>query len=126
VLASALGADGLQVRHLYKQYGSSRALADVSFDVTPGEVHALLGVNGAGKSTVVKILSGVVEPDSGSLTVNANQVHALGSDGAFVYQDVELVPFFSVAENLALGNSMVHAHLGMMPARKKIISRMRD
>ena len=67
-------------------YGATVAVDDVSFDILPGSVHALLGENGAGKSTIVKLLSGLVEPSAGRLWVHGSPAalrspraaHALG------------------------------------------------
>ena len=60
----------LSVRGLSKTYPGVIALQDVSFSLAPGEIRALCGENGAGKSTFVKILMGIVQPDSGSIAIN--------------------------------------------------------
>jgi len=59
----------LTLEHLTKRFGANVALDDVSFDVTPGTVFALLGENGAGKTTAIKIMLGLLEPDAGKSTV---------------------------------------------------------
>lgn len=59
----------LEVADLQKRYGPTVALDGVSFSVSRGEVHALLGENGAGKSTFVKSLSGLTEPDAGTISI---------------------------------------------------------
>ena len=56
----------LEIRGLSKTFGAQRALADFDFDVREGEIHALVGENGSGKSTMVKCLSGYHEPDPGA------------------------------------------------------------
>jgi len=66
-----------------KRYGATEALSDVDFTAAAGEVHALLGMNGAGKSTLVKILVGVEEPDSGTLSLDGEQVHMASLRDAF-------------------------------------------
>lgn len=99
----------LEVRGVTKTYGAVRALSEVSFDLLPGEVHALLGHNGAGKSTMVKVLAGLVQPDDGEVLINGKvvtprnprQAQALGV--ALVDQELSLVPTLSVQENLLLG-----------------------
>ncbi|HXT34733.1 MAG TPA: ATP-binding cassette domain-containing protein, partial [Chloroflexota bacterium] len=58
--------DLLSVTDLYKRYGAVVALRAGNLTVAPGEIHALLGANGAGKSTMVKLLTGVIRPDGGT------------------------------------------------------------
>ena len=89
-----------------KRYGGVTALADVNFSAAQGEVHALLGENGAGKSTFIKILTGAVKPDSGVVTIggepftNATPAAARQQGIASVFQELSLVPDFTGAENI--------------------------
>ena len=62
--------DVLSVEHVDKSFGATTALADVSFSISAGEVHALLGENGAGKSTVLSIIAGLIRPDRGVLRLD--------------------------------------------------------
>jgi ribose transport system ATP-binding protein len=87
----------LEVRELRKSFGGTQALKGVSLDVRSGEVHGLVGQNGSGKSTVIKILSGYHDPDTGEVAVSAEA----GLD--FVHQDLGLVPTMSTLENLRVG-----------------------
>src|SRR3954447_18572995 len=98
----------LVVRGLVKHSGPVRAAEDVSFSCRPGEVHALVGENGAGKSTVAKLLAGAVAPTSGSLAVGGTE---LGSGSiresrkagvTCAFQELALVPDWTVSENLSL------------------------
>ncbi|CAB3657078.1 sugar ABC transporter ATP-binding protein [Paraburkholderia rhynchosiae] len=89
----------VRIRGLNKSFGATHALKDVSIDFRAGRVHALLGANGCGKSTLVKILSGYHEPDSGEISPTG---HAARERIAFVHQDLGLVPSLSIAENLGL------------------------
>ena len=57
----------LEMNHVSKAFGGSKALTDIHFSVDEGEIHALLGENGAGKSTLMNILTGVIPADSGSI-----------------------------------------------------------
>ncbi|MGH3640047.1 MAG: ATP-binding cassette domain-containing protein, partial [Mycobacterium sp.] len=59
----------MQITSLSKAFAGVQVLRDVSFDIEPGEVHALLGQNGSGKSTIIKCLAGVHKPDSASIEV---------------------------------------------------------
>lgn len=100
----------LDARALSKRFGPTVALADFDLSVRPGEVVALMGANGAGKSTVVKILSGVLRPDGGSLELGgqpyapASAKEAKASGVATMHQSVAdaVVPSLSIAENLLL------------------------
>jgi monosaccharide-transporting ATPase len=90
-------------------FGGVPALSGVDLRLFPGEVHALMGENGAGKSTMIKALTGVYAIDSGSITVDGEQ-HMFSSPAASqaagistVYQEINLVPNLSVAENMLLG-----------------------
>jgi len=64
----------LSIKGLEKSYGSVVALKNANFEVSPGEIHALLGANGAGKSTLVKILTGVITSNSGTISLNGKQL----------------------------------------------------
>jgi simple sugar transport system ATP-binding protein len=86
-----------------------KALDRVSFRMFPGEVHSLMGENGAGKSTIIKALTGVYGIDDGSISFNGSPVSFAGPANAqaagiaTVYQEVNLLPNLSVAENIMLG-----------------------
>jgi simple sugar transport system ATP-binding protein len=99
----------LETRGLSKYYGNVVARKDISVYVDAGEVTCVLGDNGAGKSSFIKILSGAHQPDAGRLLVDGEEVHftsprdarALGI--ATVYQDLAMVPLMSIWRNFFLG-----------------------
>jgi rhamnose transport system ATP-binding protein len=99
----------VELRGIAKSYGGVRALDDVSFSVDRGSVHALVGENGAGKSTVVKILTGVVQPDDGDVLIDGEpqrigdpqSAHKAGIVAMF--QEPTVFPDLSVAENVFAG-----------------------
>jgi rhamnose transport system ATP-binding protein len=99
----------LALRGAAKSFGAVRAVADGSIELYPGEAHALVGENGAGKSTVVKILAGVHQPDSGTLEIDGRAVTLHGPAGArdagiaVIYQEPTLFPDLTVAENIFMG-----------------------
>ena len=100
----------LELRHVSKFFGSVIALQDISLSVEPGMVTCVLGDNGAGKSTPIKILSGVYSPSEGEVLLNGEAVtfssprEALDSGIATVYQDLATIPLMSVWRNFFLGN----------------------
>jgi simple sugar transport system ATP-binding protein len=100
----------LEVRQLTKRFGTLTALDHVDFDLLPGEVHALLGENGAGKSTFMNLLYGLLRPDSGSVSLEgvsyqpASPKDAVLAGVGMVHQHFMLIPALTVAENVALGD----------------------
>ncbi len=118
----------IEARGITKRYGPISALDEVSFDLRPGEVHALLGHNGAGKSTFVKVLAGIVQPDSGELLVDGavasfrNPRDAQAQKIAVVDQELSLVPTLTVGENIDLGN--IAAGLGRGRRRRERLERL--
>jgi rhamnose transport system ATP-binding protein len=95
--------------HAAKAFGAVRAVVDASIDLYGGEAHALVGENGAGKSTVVKILAGVHQPDEGQLLMGGQPVVLAGPAAAqsagiaVIYQEPTLFPDLTVAENIFMG-----------------------
>ncbi|AMW06789.1 ATP-binding cassette domain-containing protein [Gemmatimonas phototrophica] len=102
----------LQARGLTKQYGQVVALDQADFDVRAGEILAVIGDNGAGKSSLIKALSGAMRPDAGEIRLDGTPVvFASPSDARragieTVYQDLALAPAMSIAENLFLGREL--------------------
>jgi ribose transport system ATP-binding protein len=96
----------LEARGVTKRFGGVLALDDVGFDADAGRVHALLGENGAGKSTFIKVLTGAVAPDHGELSLFGEPLHAdnprqaARAGIAAVFQELSLVPDLTVAENI--------------------------
>lgn len=100
---------GLSVSHLSKSYGEKCALCDVSFQVEPGEIVAVLGPSGCGKSTLLSIIAGLESPDQGEVAWNGLPLagippHQRGF--GLMFQDFALFPHRDVAENVAFGPKM--------------------
>ncbi|MGZ4589292.1 MAG: ATP-binding cassette domain-containing protein [Actinomycetes bacterium] len=102
----------LQARGLVKRYGSVTAIDGADFDLLEGEILAVIGDNGAGKSSLIKALSGALVPDAGEILVNGNTVSFHSPIDArkygieTVYQDLAVAPALDIAENLFLGREL--------------------
>ncbi|MCX5735554.1 MAG: sugar ABC transporter ATP-binding protein [candidate division NC10 bacterium] len=99
----------LQAKQITKTFPGVLALDGVDFDLSPGEVHVLLGENGAGKSTLMKVLAGAYQPDAGAISLNGRPVRLASPRQAqkhgvgIIYQEFNLVPYMNVAQNIFLG-----------------------
>lgn len=93
----------ISVRNLQKSFGATKVLRGVNFTVRPGQIHALLGGNGAGKSTMIRIITGGVRKDDGDVVLASPRGGV--PKIAVVHQELALLPDLTVAENIAL----VHA-----------------
>ena len=108
-------AEKLRVEHIVKRYPGVTAVNDVSFSLAEGEVLALLGENGAGKSTMSKMICGVEKPDSGSIYLNGTEVKlnsaldAMNHGVAMVHQELSMVGEMTVAENIFMNRQPVNA-----------------
>ena len=102
----------IEIKNLVKKFGNFTALNGVSLNVFPGEVHALLGDNGAGKSTVIKVLAGVHPATSGSIIIDGREGkfttprQATDAGIGTVYQDLALNALTSVTRNFFLGREI--------------------
>jgi len=102
----------LKGRGLTKRYGKVVAMNRADFDLLPGEILAVIGDNGAGKSTMVKAICGAVVPDEGVVELDGKQVNftspidAQGHGIEIVYQNLALSPALSIADNLFLGREI--------------------
>ena len=116
-------AAAIRASKVRKAFGATVALDDASFEVEPGQVHALLGENGAGKSTMVKLLSGFMRPDAGTLASFGQELHLNGPRDAHragiqtAFQELTQVPNLTVAENILLPYQPVN-RFGMIRARE--------
>jgi simple sugar transport system ATP-binding protein len=122
------GTPVIEVDTIGKRYGSVIALRDVTTTVKAGEVTCVLGDNGAGKSTFIKILAGAHEHDEGDLVIDGDRLHlssprqALALGIATVYQDLAVVPLMPVWRNFFLGSEPTK---GFGPLKRMDIDFMR-
>jgi simple sugar transport system ATP-binding protein len=102
----------MKLKDIHKSFGNVDALKGVSISINKGECHCLLGDNGAGKSTFIKIMSGVHQPTTGQISINGKDIvinnprDAIDSGIATVYQDLALIPLMSVSRNFWLGREL--------------------
>lgn len=107
----------MEARSLVKRYGHVTALDGADFELRPGEILAVIGDNGAGKSSLIKALSGATIPDSGELYLDGRPVQFRSPIDArrqgieTVYQDLAVAPAMTIAENLFLGREIVRPGL---------------
>lgn len=98
----------LEMTDITKRFDAVTALNKASFQVNAAEIMALLGSNGSGKSTLVKVLSGLVNPNSGTITIDgkAADIHSCAAARklgvAVAYQDLSLIPAMSVVDNIVM------------------------
>jgi ABC-type sugar transport system ATPase subunit len=102
----------MEVKNISKNFGTVRALCNVSFDIERGKILGLVGDNGAGKSTLLKILSGDLHPSGGNIYLNGKEIRfnspadAMKMGIAIAYQFLELVDIASVWENFFMGREL--------------------
>jgi fructose transport system ATP-binding protein len=130
----------MQAKGLVKRYGQVTALDGADFELRAGEILAVIGDNGAGKSSLIKCLSGATIPDQGQITLDGQTIHFKSPMDArrvgieTVYQDLAVAPAMSIAENLFLGRELrregVLGNVLRMLDKKKMleisIARMND
>jgi ribose transport system ATP-binding protein len=112
----------MQATNLSKRYGQVTVLSDVTLDILGGEIHAIIGENGAGKSTFMRLLAGYTEPSSGALSMDGEAVafskpnQAQDAGVVLVHQEILLADALTVAENLFLGRELTRH--GLVDDRK--------
>ncbi|GAB2847389.1 ABC transporter ATP-binding protein [Actinocorallia aurea] len=119
----------LELRGITKRFGSLVANDAIDLEITPGEIHCLLGENGAGKSTLMNILYGLYQPDEGQILVDGEPLaldgprSAINAGIGMVHQHFMLVPVFTVADNVMLGDERTK---GGLLDRKTARAHVRD
>lgn len=118
----------LLARGVTKRFGGVVANADVSLDLHSGEIHALLGENGAGKSTIMKILYGIVVPDEGEIEIDGRRLElqsprdAIQAGIGMVFQHFMLVPTLTVLESLTLGTEIAGRFLFRKARARRVLA----
>jgi simple sugar transport system ATP-binding protein len=134
--APPAGVSLLRLEHVSKRFGGVQALEDIRFDVMRGEVLCLAGENGCGKSTLIKIVSGVHQPERGATMIfDGRSIEGLSPGAAralgiqVIWQDLALFPEMSVAENIGFESNLgarprLVDYAGMKAAALRILGRL--
>jgi ABC-type sugar transport system ATPase subunit len=115
-----LGEYILEMQDISKQFGGNYVLQNVHFNLKPGEVHALVGENGAGKSTMMKILMGIYNKDGGKVLLNGKEMNihnpkqALEHGIAMIHQELNPIPDMEISENLFTGKELIKKKTGFL------------
>lgn len=123
----------LSLRGIGKSYGAVVAVRDVDLDIFAGEVVALCGDNGAGKSSLIKVISGAEDPSAGTMSLRGKPVRfasphdALEQGVATIYQDLALAPRLSIAQNVFMGSELTRPLLPFLRVldKKRMIAEAR-
>src|SRR5882672_4161876 len=125
----------LDLKNVSKSFNGASVLKDVNLSIEKGEFVAIVGYSGAGKTTLISLIAGLLKPDSGTLTLNDLEITEPGPDRGIVFQNYSLLPWLSVYENIHLAvdqifpnwsaakkQQHVEKHIAMVnltPAREK-------
>ncbi|MFD1887665.1 sugar ABC transporter ATP-binding protein [Paenibacillus wenxiniae] len=113
----------IQMNNIHKAFGTNQVLSGVDFELRAGEVHALMGENGAGKSTMMNILVGLHQRDEGTIVIDGQELYftspkqAEEAGIAFIHQELNIWPEMTVLENLFIGKE-VTSSVGWLNSRK--------
>jgi ribose transport system ATP-binding protein len=123
--ARAPADPALEARHVVKTFGTVRALDGASLTVRAGSIHGLIGENGAGKSTIIKVLAGICQPEAGEIRLGGRPVGRLSPALArqaglrFVHQEVNLAPGLTVTEAVFLGQERTRCGVSLVGAMRR-------
>jgi nitrate/nitrite transport system ATP-binding protein len=98
----------LELKNVSKSFGGASVLKDINLSVEKGEFVAIVGFSGAGKTTLISLIAGLLKPGSGSLMLNDLEITAPGPDRGIVFQNYSLLPWLSVFENILLAVEAVN------------------
>ena len=107
----------LELKNVKKNFGPHSVLKDVNLGIEKGEFVAIVGFSGAGKTTLINLIAGLLRPDSGTVTLNDLEITAPGPDRGIVFQNYSLLPWLSVYENIYLAVDQVFRN--WVPVKKQ-------
>src|SRR6185436_6350239 len=108
----------LELKSVSKSYGTTEVLHDINLSVDKGEFVAIVGFSGAGKTTFISLIAGLLKPDSGTLTLNDLEITEPGPDRGIVFQNYSLLPWLTVYENIYLAVDQVFPNWA--PSKKQL------
>src|SRR5438445_13189484 len=97
----------LELKNVNKNFGPHSVLKDINLGIEKGEFVAVVGFSGAGKTTLINLIAGLLRPDSGTVTLNDLEITAPGPDRGIVFQNYSLFPWLTVYQNVALAVDQV-------------------
>ena len=121
-----------RAENICKQFNGVQVLKNVSLEIKKGEIHALMGENGAGKSTIIKIITGVYTKDSGELYMDGEKITVHSRQDArkagisVIYQELSLIPAMTITENVFLGQEIMKRGLPDMKAMHRRVKELID
>src|SRR2546425_9101930 len=107
----------LELKNVNKNFGPHSVLKDINLGIEKGEFVAIVGFSGAGKTTLINLIAGLIRPDAGTITLNDLEITDPGPDRGIVFQNYSLLPWLSVFENIYLAVDQVFCNWA--PARKQ-------
>jgi nitrate/nitrite transport system ATP-binding protein len=107
----------LELTNVTKSYGGAPVLNDINLKIEKGEFVAIVGYSGAGKTTFISLIAGLLKPDTGTLTLNGLEITAPGPDRGIVFQNYSLLPWLTVYENIQLAVNQLFPNWA--PAKKE-------
>src|SRR5438270_531696 len=107
----------LELKNVSKHFGQTEVLRDIDLSIEKGEFVAIVGFSGAGKTTLISMIAGLIAPDGGTITLNDLEITAPGPDRGVVFQNYSLLPWLSAFENVLL--AVDQAFPNWSPAKKR-------
>src|SRR5881396_2686208 len=109
----------LELKNVNKNFGPHSVLKAINLSIEKGEFVAIVGFSGAGKTTLINLIAGLLRPDSGTVTLNDLEITAPGPDRGIVFQNYSLLPWLSVYENIYLAVDAVFPNLPAAAKRQR-------
>ena len=122
----------VEMKGISKSFGGVQALRSVDLELRRGEIMGMVGDNGAGKSTMMKILSGAYQADEGEIFIDGQKAHIQNPHDAFnlgvgmIYQDLALFNNLDVARNIFIGRELVHGPFNIFMDKKRMYKRAEE